>query len=291
MKKLFNLCIMIATFFGTIAQVPNPGFENWTGTPPNENPVGWWTINMLVPAGGVSKTTDAHSGNYAANLQVITLGGPTNFPGLMALNNPTNDATASGIPFTGMPDTLKVWLKYNTTGNDQVLVALLLTAWDAVGDSAIPVGGGGGFLTGSQPNFIEAVLPIEYDTLITPDSMQIIIAVGDVQAPTPTGTLGSYVIVDDISLVGGGPPVKVNDLILANKVKVYPNPNNGNFNVDIPADFNNATLNMFDLNGKNLLSKYVNSGVLQLNTSNASGKYIIKIQNDKHTVNKNVIIE
>ena len=41
--------------------IPNAGFENWT----NGNPDQWFTTNISAP-GTITQSSDAHSGNWAA---------------------------------------------------------------------------------------------------------------------------------------------------------------------------------------------------------------------------------
>jgi hypothetical protein len=291
MRKLFSFIVALTFASIATAQIPNPGFENWTGTAPTEYPDGWWTVDMIVPAGGVTKSTDAHSGSFAASAQVVALGGGNNFPGVIALNDPTTDSTFNGIPFTGMPDTLKVWMKYNTDSNDQALILVQLTAWDSRVDSVIVVGGGGGTITGTQSTYVLGIIPIEYSIAIAPDSIQIIIMVGDFTNPqSPTGTVGSYVIVDDLELVSAV-TVKISDITLTNKVSIYPNPNNGSFSMKIPAALDNSILTILDIAGKEVYSQNINSGLFQLNTNAMAGQYFVRIQNEKHTINKSIIIE
>jgi len=288
MKGIIAFCFALITVIGVKAQVTNTGFENWTGNPPAESLTGWWTLNQLAPLGAVTKSTDSHSGTYAVKAQPKS-SGPQTLPGIIALNDMTNDATLNGIPYTSRPDTLKVWTKFTVAGADQLYVLAILTKWDATGDSAIVVGGGGGISSVAQASYIQFVAPFEYETSDTPDSMQIIMAIGDLDVPT--GDTNSVAYFDDLEIIDNGTPVKVQDIILGAKVNIYPNPSNGSFNIEIPADLENAVLTVYDINGKVVFTENVNSGLMNLNTNSVSGKYFVKIQNEKHTVNKSIIIE
>ena len=65
---------LLAAFSATaFAQIPNPGFETWSlGVP-----TGWTTNNALGVDTTVVRTTDVHSGTYAAQGIVTSLVGVT----------------------------------------------------------------------------------------------------------------------------------------------------------------------------------------------------------------------
>jgi hypothetical protein len=401
MKRIFSILTAIVIATSLFAQTPvNGGFENWTAGTGYDNPNNWWSPNDLlvqyvvmgatVNAFSVEKSTDAHSGTYAAKVQVadIDLGGnPQVFPGILGLTDITEEEQESGIPFTQRPDSLYFWIKYDLQGGDSIVVAAMLTVWDAVGDSAKEVGSSGYIFTGSQSTYIQLALPFDYDHSDTPDSLQIAVMVG--QPDNGTATVGSYAIIDDIELTGvtsvptapaapsnlvatplktganngvqlawqdnsgdetqfvlerattvsgpftqlgtvganvttyldnttadnteyfyrvyaenangssgfsnvadatSGGTVGIEESVAAS-VSVYPNPSNGQFNISLPAELENSVVALFDITGKQVYSENVNSSSMNLNLNLVSGRYFVKIQNEKHTVNKSIIIE
>ena len=73
---------------------------------------------------------------------------------------------------------------------------------------------------------------------------------------------------------------------------VYPNPTKGIVNVSIPALIENATINLYDLQGRQILSKETN----QVNTSFGienlqDGIYLVTIQNDLGSITKKIILK
>lgn len=201
MKTLFNFLIAVLSATITLAQPSNLGLENWT----NDRPDNWWTLDDLFPLPPgitiVSQSTDANTGSYAAKIEVIDLGSG-GYPGIMALNNVTEDESENGIPYTLRPDDFSFYTKYDLLNNDSLIVTVTLTKWN--GTSTVDVGGGLLVLNGSQATFTKVTVPISYNTTDAPDSLQIMFGVGGILGSVPISTAGSYAIIDDIDILGGG---------------------------------------------------------------------------------------
>ena len=82
MKKLFLQISLLCLFHSSLlfAQILNPGFENWTDGEPDN----WWSNNIPGMVTGVTQSTESNSGNYAARLGIVNLGGTPHFPLLFA---------------------------------------------------------------------------------------------------------------------------------------------------------------------------------------------------------------
>ena len=66
-RSILSLLLLPSTL---TAQIPNPGFENWTGTEPD----GWTTSNIFdLSVFPVTKVTDAHAGNFALRGTIVTI--------------------------------------------------------------------------------------------------------------------------------------------------------------------------------------------------------------------------
>lgn len=126
MKKfLLTLAIGILTNV-SYAQFPLPnfGFENWTGVEPDD----WYTNNAHGLCEPVTKSTDSHSGNFAAKGEVLACDPNDYAPNL---------GTPGGSLFavTERYTTLNFFYKFNKLNNDVIIVgADLSTA------SGYPVG-------------------------------------------------------------------------------------------------------------------------------------------------------
>ncbi|HEX7573883.1 MAG TPA: T9SS type A sorting domain-containing protein [Bacteroidota bacterium] len=75
LSPVFVFCLLLFAS-ATQAQVPNPGFENWTGTEPD----GWVTSNIsLLSVIPVTRADDSHNGNSSLKGTVVPMYG-TNAP-------------------------------------------------------------------------------------------------------------------------------------------------------------------------------------------------------------------
>ncbi len=149
MMKYLHMIISMLIINGIFTQqLENSGFEQWenVGTG-EEEPVSWSStktsdnnsLNGLAPQ-VINRTTDSHSGTYAAKLtnknvpfvNIVANGILTN--GIIhTTTNPQDSYVYSDVnssdhnlPFTSYPDSITGWYKYNPQGNDigniQVLI-------------------------------------------------------------------------------------------------------------------------------------------------------------------------
>lgn len=106
---IFPFLLMAVLAF---AQIPNAGFEQWTG---NE-PAGWSTNNANLP-GSTTKCTTAHSGSYSA--QISTMPVATSYAG-------GNLTSGDGVLYfaTGSlnPPAFNGWYQLSANGGDYVAI-------------------------------------------------------------------------------------------------------------------------------------------------------------------------
>ncbi len=73
-------------------------------------------------------------------------------------------------------------------------------------------------------------------------------------------------------------------------VVVYPNPSKGSINIDLGVDYNNVTIEVYDVYGKLVLSqKYYDENLIQLTLNEAPGLYFIKLQSDNYRATIRVV--
>ena len=73
---------------------------------------------------------------------------------------------------------------------------------------------------------------------------------------------------------------------------VYPNPTKGIVNVSIPALIEKATINLYDLQGRQILSKETNQVNTSIGIENLQdGIYLVTIQNDLGSITKKIILK
>ncbi len=119
--------------------IPNPGFENWSGGEPD----GWNTINQTILGTTFTPVTreqsNPHGGSYSAKLETIThnifIVGPVTMPGVLSLGEITLDilnqtgTVEGGVPVSGAPVVLRGWFRYQPSANDSCIMGIGLSRW------------------------------------------------------------------------------------------------------------------------------------------------------------------
>ena len=190
-------------------QLPVSDFEDWTQAPftSYEEPTGgWWTtLNGLSGLGcpvTVIKTTDAHSGTYAAKLTTLQWGTLT-IPGLLLsgefdIQNP--NFLVQGQPFTQVPTSFRGWYKFNPIAGDSAAIAALLVRWNASAQRRDTLGLAVLSVTDTVSNWTMFDLPfVFWQQGVTPDSILVaLVSSGDGQ--NFNGQVGSTLWIDDLEL-------------------------------------------------------------------------------------------
>lgn len=179
---LFILQIICINSFAQL--IPNSSFETWSGGEPDS----WNTTNQNIPGFGtfttVSKeTTTPQQGSSSAKLSVVTKIIPfvetsLTLPGVLTLGKLNIDPIAQtasvsgGYPFTGMPEKLTGYFKYQPVKNDTCIMGWGLTKWnngvrDTVGYGAIDTMG-----TFNSWTYFE--IKLRYKKIEAPDTLNIL---------------------------------------------------------------------------------------------------------------------
>jgi hypothetical protein len=226
----------------SLAQIPNAGFESWTGGIPDN----WFTSNFIV--GGipyyvnVTQSTDAHGGSSSAQGTVIAVVGSPYAPLMVTGVN------GVGFPINSRPEALRGWYKLASDSGDAFDV-VISTQKNGQGN------GVGALLTATpQPAYREFIVNIYYTNAETPDTAWISI----VLANTTTGRthIGSTFWVDDLSFGSAGTPTDVKEFGNGAPTAFaldqnYPNPFNPSTKIqfEIP-DARFVTLKVYNLLGQ-----------------------------------------
>lgn len=215
-KPLNSLMALICGITMTInAQIPNPGFENWTSGDPD----GWVTSNVF-PAGliNVTQTTDNHSGSSALRGEVVDF-----------FSTPMAPVIQSGPGGTGFPVSeqfysFELYYKFTSVGGDKFSVNVALEK------EGNPIAQGAVALPATVSSYTRLTVPLNYTTTDVPD-----LAIIQISITGPvTGVdvhLGSVMFVDDLllSLSTGTENTSVPDLT----GKCYPNPSADFLNIPL----------------------------------------------------------
>ncbi|EDP97115.1 M4 family metallopeptidase [Kordia algicida OT-1] len=107
---------------------------------------------------------------------------------------------------------------------------------------------------------------------------------------TDQATNNEGAIIDNLRVAS---VLSVEDFANNNAFSVYPNPSNGSFKIQAARNLGDVTVNIFDINGRNLYSKDVNlSGTVNFDLDNLqSGLYILRVAGEDFVKSTKIIIE
>jgi hypothetical protein len=211
MKQIFlSLLVLLTWSTGSQAQstVANGGFENWrVGSMGTDIPQDWLNTEEFIagisgvtlPATNtISKTTDSHSGAFAAKLQTGSLG-TTVLAGMLVLGTRVVPGpTLGGKPFSGRPTSMDFYYKMTgtaPTADDSASITVILTRWNNGANET--VAGGNIYLTQPGTTYNLASVPLNYQSASVPDSVHIMILSGSGR----TITVGTSLFLDDVTMV------------------------------------------------------------------------------------------
>ncbi|HYV91316.1 MAG TPA: T9SS type A sorting domain-containing protein [Chitinophagales bacterium] len=214
--------LMLINFNFSFAQdpTPNAGFENWnfdTCVNTFEVPDNWDQLNCetnILSILTCLKTTDAHSGNFAAKLvtKIVftdTANGIISTGHLITLPPYGVDG---GIPYVSRPDSIFGWFKYSPTPGDssQIEFQLFDTNRDTIGMALFQSGQ-------TITTYTRFSAPIVYFSAATPDTSLWIISSSNGFNSLPNSTL----YIDDIGLAY---PSGLNEVRLNDFISITPDP-------------------------------------------------------------------
>ena len=176
MRKIYikNLLLTIFIVLGVSSafaqQLPNPGFEDWSGEKFDGNiqPASWNASNVEQVGFKFNFASQeaGHTGNYSMMVQdkeVGAMGITETAPGYFSLGKPwayleglsTGSATAGtegGISFTHRPDSMSVWIKRTGNNTDKEDFYLLYYAWSGTAKGSKYQNKSGGCTSVSKTN-------------------------------------------------------------------------------------------------------------------------------------------
>jgi hypothetical protein len=253
MKKIVLLSVIVFSLSAQAQQtIPNAGFETWTNSFIYEEPTGWATLNPAIALGvpaTVTKSTSVHSGSYAAKLKTVgaDIDGDNvidTIPGIAFLGtlDILSQTTSEGVPFSGMPDTLVAWTKYNSpSANDQFLIIATLTKWNAALGMRDDIASATIFSGTNTSAYTRQTVEFNYYSSDSPDTLSLMILSSAGQVPA----VNTELFVDDISFVYNNTN-SLNELALQ-AFQVYPNPASDNMTIQAKTA---GEINLTDAMGK-----------------------------------------
>ena len=208
---VISFLFFVTTAYGQ-AGIPNGDFESW---PPGnfDNPEHWDSPNETTQGfpfflTTVEKTTDSHSGEYAAQLTSGSILGEV-IPGLLTLGelvldeqNP-EESEFIGIPFSERPASLEGFYKYMPQEEDFGVIGVLLSRYNLELNAKDTIAFGFFQFDGQDEDFASFSVLLDYLSFAEPDSMNVVI----LSSASPEMQSGSRLIIDDLSLGYSGVPV------------------------------------------------------------------------------------
>ncbi|WP_210518565.1 T9SS type A sorting domain-containing protein [Hymenobacter terricola] len=203
---------------------PNSNLETWVTRNGREVPSNWLTtddfIGGIFPTGTVTKTTVAHGGSFAAQLQTQAVAGVAQFPGILILGTTLNRSFTGlgGVPFTGRPRSLQFYYELSGTQAlaDSAAMYVLLTR--RVNGAATLVAGASYVFSVPAASYAPVTLPLQYTSGLAPDSVSMVFISGN----SRTVTTGTTLRIDDISFTGTATATR--DAALSAALTAFPNP-------------------------------------------------------------------
>jgi len=277
MQKIFTiLSIILFSVSISYSQIPNPGFEQWDS---NGTPTGWQSDNQGSYQ-YIIKSSDAHSGSYSVEGQVISSFGFSSSPSLMSNN----------FHFTTNPSQLSAWIKFNPAGGDSLVIITNFF------NGGLEIAGGDSIITKSYSNWTNIKLNIHYALNELPDSALIWVYV----YPLIGSHNGTKFYLDDFSYIKN--TTGINNLSSAIPVKYklfqnYPNP----FNPSTVIKFNLASAghvrliiyNTLGQKVKELINGFLSAGqhsVIFNGKNFTSGVYFYRLNENGHNQIRKMIL-
>ena len=281
-------------------QLDNAGFEQWENVgSSDEEPIEWSStktsdnssLNALAPQ-VISRTSDAHSGNYAAKLtnlnvpfvNIVANGIITN--GIIhTTTNPQEsyvytdvNSSAHNQPFTAYPDSIVGWYKYAPQGNDIGNIQVLIhgSYGQLPVDASTSIIALADFDFSANSNWTRFSTPFNYyPTINNPAYILCNISAGD----STQAVANSELIIDDLELVYS--TTSSMSLTKNNNLKIYYAENGIQiFNINSQMDYQ-----LFNTNGQLIKTGLLNSSnsVIRINLEN--GIYLLNLKNNEQHQN------
>ncbi len=237
------LCVLGAFFFCTLSfgqnPVPNASFESWTDSQPDE----WKTSNS--PGGNnsnVGPTTPGYSGDYALKGEVKVWPGTPGFPFIPLLESNTSDF---GFPLDVAYPALSMFYKFHPVDPDDAFT-IYVAVLDENGSS---FAGGFAEVTAPADTFTLLNIPITYGPG-NPYRAYVSMTVNN-YGSTGLPAIGTYFIVDDISMGEVVSSVEDKGRPQATLQRIFPNPANTSLAITfsmVTTEY--VTVSLFDLSGR-----------------------------------------
>lgn len=276
MNRLATLVIFLSFVTSTVfAQIPNAGFETWTGGAPDT----WATSNAGSIYINLTQSSTAHGGSSSARGEVISIGGVTAYQPILQAGT-----GGTGFAYASRPGSITGWYQFNSVQADRFGVNVVLykggTSGTVIANAAVAD-------ATTRSGWYQFNVPFTYVGAGDPDlciiQFQIIAPVGGSQPH-----VGSSFLLDDLAFSGvSGIAAGTNGPHTFALHQNYPNPFNPStvLSFDLPRAAT-VRLSVFNLLGQEVATpvhERLEAGTHRVPFSGAhlpSGTYLVRLQAD-----------
>lgn len=278
--SLFSLMLLFTGYAKAQQQITNSSFESWDTLGDYTQPSNWFSLNPLTTFGydpSTIITSDAHTGNYAVQLESIA-GQFSDISGVLCTGPILNsglqaDFTKMKVAFSSKPQALQVYYKAFPQLNDTCVVAMYLTRWNMALQKTDTVARAGFEFKDSVGVYTLANCPFEYYLPVQPDSM-FIIASSSIDGFNPT--VGSKLILDDFHLTYSTTGLAEKDKV---GFSVYPNPAQSYLTLETTE---HGILDVYSLSGAAIMRQNIDQLNQTIDISSwAEGLYMLVLQTNE----------
>ena len=308
MKKLLlasMACMLLAAVTFAQSNLPNGDMEGWHDVTLGsatyiqiDGPL-WSTLNELAaipaPIGPgpitVDKTSDAHSGSWAAKLHSENFSMIPNdifIPGMLGFTklDMLNNGIKLGAPCPGCkPVKFYGWYKFDQVNGDSCAAVLLASKWNTTLHKKDTIGYCRTDFKAPMSAWTYFEMPVNYGTTgLEPDSLLILLVSSGgfsaINFAGGMGQIGNTMYVDDISI---DYPLGVTQVLMPEVgVNAYPNPATDRLTFELSQNVPDAVIDIYNMEGKFVASQKVSGKTATISVSGfAAGQYHYKLVSGK----------
>jgi hypothetical protein len=304
MKKIITIVAALGMSVAAQAQIPNPGFENWTTVGSYEIPDNWGTMNHTTATYSVYTATKATPGSPGASYLKLTSKttgtSVTNGIAVSGKLDTVNMLPKSGFAFTQRPASFSGKWQHMIYGSSQGSVKVITTKWNSMMNMRDTIAHAEQTLGGMVMNWANFSMNLMYmDSLNYPDSCIIVL-----QSSGSNPTNNDYLWVDNLAFTGTVAVVTNTTSTVGIKenqnsqqhLLLFPNPTGESVQVAFSlTQSQNISIEMYDASGKVVYSR---TKLLSGDTKELidvkdlpKGAYVVKVSGKEISETKKIIIE